>query len=79
MICTNCREHLVWIGCTPTGDKYMGCKCVTPSLMVLASPVQGVTCVVCGIELSGYSNKKTCSNRCRVHLHRKLNKVSRRI
>lgn len=28
------------------------------------------SCVVCGKAISGHSNRKTCSTRCRVALHR---------
>lgn len=46
-------------------------RCVTPSIMVTVSPDEGVTrCEVCNVELTGYSNAKTCSSRCRVKLHR---------
>lgn len=49
------------------------CTCVT-SLSPGTSPEgQDVTqiCVVCGSLLEGYSNKRTCSPKCRVALHRK--------
>ncbi|UGS34244.1 hypothetical protein DSM104329_00620 [Capillimicrobium parvum] len=31
-------------------------------------------CVVCGVALAGYANRRTCSTRCRVALHRRRNR-----
>jgi hypothetical protein len=31
------------------------------------------SCLVCGKAISGYANRKTCSPRCRVALHRSRN------
>lgn len=73
MKCSQCGKKAIWIGCTPTGDKYMlKCHCVTSSVMVATRPDEGVTrCEICQAELTGYSNAKTCSPRCRVALHRR--------
>lgn len=77
-VCSICLEHDVkWTGTTPFGESYMcagGCRGrVTPSKLAVDSPDEGVTfCAVCSSEISGYSNKKTCSSKCRKKLSRMI-------
>jgi hypothetical protein len=33
-------------------------------------------CEVCGVAIAGYSNRRTCSTRCRVALHRRNRKAA---
>jgi predicted nucleic acid-binding Zn ribbon protein len=37
----------------------------------MPKPTAGRSCWVCGKAISGYANRKTCSTRCRVELHRR--------
>lgn len=75
-VCSNCLKHDVkFIGTTPNGDQWLCAgRCswnVTPCFLAVAPPVESVTmCGVCGKELDGYSNKKTCSAKCRKALSR---------
>lgn len=75
-VCSKClASDVKWLGVTPYGEVYKctgGCNGnVTPCFLEVATPVEDVTfCVVCGDEIVGYSNKKTCSAKCRKRLSR---------
>lgn len=75
--CVECGKNPKWIGCTPSGEKYICssavCESVTFIFMEVHEPVASVTlCEQCGKDVSGRAGKIYCSNKCRQKMYRAM-------
>jgi hypothetical protein len=75
MICKHCGKKVTFVGRSPAAELYI-CTykmCVTSFTGITTAIRKDVTrrCESCGKVIEGYSNKNTCSIKCRVKLHRK--------